>query len=65
VVLTPHSKKSALFTLHKAMRVSGSFRDAKVALVDRGEAPWPGQCEIEGHIPVAHLASGRRSEQPR
>ena len=46
VVLTPHSKKSALFTLHKAMRVSGSFRDAKVALVDRGEAPRPDHCEI-------------------
>jgi len=65
VVLTPHSKKSALFTLHKAMHVSGSFRDAKVALVDRGEAPRPDHCEIEGHIPVAQLAPGRRSEQPR
>jgi len=65
LVLTPHSKKSALFALHKAMRVSGSFRDAKVALVDPGEAPWPDPCEIDGHVPVAQLAPGRSSEQRR
>jgi uncharacterized protein involved in outer membrane biogenesis len=65
VVLTPHSKKSALLALHKAMHVSGSFRDAKVALADRGDAPRPAHCEIDGHIPVAQLAPVHRSEQPR
>jgi AsmA family protein len=65
VVLTPHSKKSALLALHKAMHVSGSSRDAKVALVDRRDAPRPAHCEIDRHVPVAQLAPVHRSEQPR
>lgn len=44
VVLTPHRKQVALLALNKSVQVSGSFKEAKVSVVDIGDTPRRDAC---------------------